>query len=252
MYMPITSISQEPETAIKEQAPIREVMDVYLPDIPDGISRRNGMIYVLTGSGGSGKTSLLLSQFKKGGAYRKKFHNLYYFVPSASFASVDKHPFKNHDKVFHELTADGLYELHDNLMELKEKNTEEEKSPEYNCVIIDDFASSLKDKDIVRALNKLLIKARHINTSFIFTLQSIMYFPKILRRQITYATIFRPRNSQEWSIINEELLQMKDIDAKKVFDFVFDEPYTHLDIDAFENKIYKNFHLLNITNSDDL
>jgi hypothetical protein len=93
----------------------------------------------------------------------------------------------------------------------------------------------------------MLIKARHLNTSFIFTLQSYVYMPKILRRQLTSATIFRPRNSEEWSVIREEILQMKEDDAKKIFDYVFDEPYQHLDVDTFENKYYKNFNLLNIT-----
>ena len=60
-------------------------------------------------------------------------------------------------------------------------------------MIIDDQADSLKDKDIQRVLNKMLIKARHISTAFIFTLQSYYYFPKILRKQITNITIFKPK-----------------------------------------------------------
>ena len=84
---------------------------------------------------------------------------------------------------------------------------EEDDEPEYSLVLIDDFANDLKDKGIQKMLNSMLIKARHLNCGFIFTLQSIMYMPKILRRQITYATIFKPRNSEEWSVIREELLQ---------------------------------------------
>jgi Cdc6-like AAA superfamily ATPase len=44
--------------------PIKEKMDIYIPDVPEGLSRRNGMVYCLVGSGGSGKTSLLLNMFK--------------------------------------------------------------------------------------------------------------------------------------------------------------------------------------------
>jgi hypothetical protein len=248
--MTILSISEEKNTEMKEQKPIKEVMDIYVPEVPDGISRRNGMIYLLVGSGGSGKSSLLLGQFKKGGAYHKKFHNLYYFVPSASFASVQKHPFEKHERVYHEMTADGLAELHDELLERKDKNIEEEEPAEYNMVVFDDFANDLKDKSIVRALNKMLIKARHLNTSFVFTLQSYLYMPKILRKQITYATIFKPRNSEEWETIRREILQMKEDDAKKLFDYVFNEPYQHLDVDAFENKFYKNYNLLTLKTND--
>lgn len=250
--MTITSISEEQDTAVKQMPPIKEVMDIYVDGIPEGISRRNGMIYLLVGSGGSGKTSLLLSQFRKGGAYRKKFDNLYYFCPSASFASVQNHPFKNHDKVYHSLTSDALYELLDTLVEKKEQAEKDETKPEYSMVIIDDHANDLKDKDIVRALNALLIKARHLNCSFVFTLQSYLYMPKILRKQITFASIFKPRNSEEWDTIRREILQMSEQDAKKVFEYIFNEPYQHLDVDAFEGKFYHNFRLLHITNSSDL
>jgi hypothetical protein len=108
----------------------------------------------------------------------------------------------------------------------------------------------LKDKNILKMLNKMLIKARHLNTGFIFTLQSFLYMPRILRKQVTYATIFRPRTRAEWQTINEEILQREDKDAKKIFDYVFNEPYTHLDIDAFENRMYKNFNELQITDTD--
>lgn len=250
--MPITSITETPNTEIKPQKPVKERMDIYIEGIPEGISRRNGMIYLLVGAGGSGKTSLMLSQFKKGGAYHKKYHHLYYFCPSASFHSVDKHPFEKHDKVYHELTYDALSQLHDELLDRKDKNTEDEEPPEYNLVIVDDMANDLKDKNILKMLNKMLIKARHLNTGFIFTLQSYLYMPRILRKQVTYASVFRPRTRAEWQTINEEILQKDDKDAKKVFDYVFDAPYTHLDIDTFENRLYKNFNELNITDTDTL
>jgi len=250
--MTIISITETENTDLKKQKPIKEVMDIYIDGVPEGISRRNGGIFLLVGSGGSGKSSLMLGQFRKGGAYHKKFHNLYLFVPSASFESVANHPFKKHDKVYHELTADGLYELHDELLDRKNDNIENDEPAEYNCVIIDDFANDLKDKNIVRALNKMLIKARHLNCTFIFTLQSYLYMPKILRKQITFATIFKPRNSEEWDTIRKEILQMKEEDARKLYDYIFDEPYMHLDVDAFDNKFYKNFNYLNITRNDSI
>jgi hypothetical protein len=101
------------------------------------------------------------------------------------------------------------------------------------------MADALKDKNI--------IKARHIQTAFIFTLQSYYYFPKILRKQITNITIFKPKNSEEWNSIAKELLLMNQEDGLVLYEHVFDEPYTHLDIDTISNLLYKNFNLLNIT-----
>ena len=249
--MPIVDIKEEVNASIKSTKPVKEKMDKYVKDIPDGISRRNGMIYLLVGSGGSGKTSLLLNQFRKGGSYHRKFHNLYLFTPSISFLSVEKHPFEKHDKIYHELTRDNLEELYEELKERKEEYDDDgDEEMEYNCVIIDDFASSLKEKDIQKLLNIMLIKARHLNTCFIFTLQSYLYFPKMLRKQTTYATIFKPKNKEEWNTVNQELIQMKEDDARKIYDYVFAQEYSHLDIDTIENKLYRNFNPLLITNND--
>jgi hypothetical protein len=243
--MPL-DISEVPNDKFKDPKPVRESMDKYIPDIVEGISRRNGMIYLMIGSGGSGKTSLLLNQFRRGGAYHRKFHHLYLFTPAISFQSVVNHPFEKHEKVINELTRDNLEELYDELKSRKEDREEDDEN-EYNCVIIDDMASSLKEKDVQRLLNTMLIKARHLNTCFIFTLQSYLYMPKMLRKQTTFATIFKPKNREEWKSLNQELLQMKEDDAKNLYDYIYNKEYSHLDIDTIENKMYRNFNLLEIT-----
>jgi hypothetical protein len=257
-----------------KQKPIKENHDVNIPDIKDqNISMRNGMIYTLCGSGGSGKTSLLLNMFKNKLQYRNKFHNIYYFCPISSFLSVVKHPFENHDKVYHELTVDALEYIYNELVAKKEKEeevrnkikekkkgikkggildvenddeTDEENDIEYSCCIIDDFADTLKDISIQRQLNKMLIKARHIRCSFIFTLQSFYLFPKILRKQITYTTIFQCKNIAEWYSITSELLNYNKDDALKLYNYVFNEAYNHMDLNTVDNRLYKNFNLLEI------
>ena len=70
----------------KNQTPIKEKMDIYIPKITaDNIPKRNGSIYVLCGSGGSGKTSLMLNMFKTKLLYLKKFHNIFIFVLQLRF-----------------------------------------------------------------------------------------------------------------------------------------------------------------------
>jgi hypothetical protein len=227
----------------KKITPVKEVMNIKIPDIIDGIPNRNGFIWILTGSGGSGKTSLLLNFFKRKELYRSKFHNIFYICPMSSFLSVQKHPFSNHDKVYHELTVEVLEGIYNLLCEMKESEEEEQ---EYNCVIIDDFASSLKENDVQKTLNKMLIKARHLNCAFIFCLQNYFYYPKSLRKQITNITMFKSKNVEESYTIFHELLNMNKEDALKLYNYVFAEPYAHLDIDTVDNKIYKNFNLLEI------
>ena len=63
--MTILNITEIINKNIPKQKAIKEAMDIYIEGIVDGLSRRNGMIYALCGSGGSGKTNLLLSFFKK-------------------------------------------------------------------------------------------------------------------------------------------------------------------------------------------
>lgn len=264
--MPITDIVEVPNPTATSFRQIKEVQDIYVPDITNlNISRRNGMIYALTGSGGSGKTNLLLNMFKSKKCYRNKFHHIYYFCPAASFSSLEKHPFENHEQVFHELSIQNLENIYNELIffkkgkkdEKKEKTegkydgdideaeeSEEEEEVQYSCVIIDDYADQLKDKAIQQQLNKMLIKARHLCCGFIFTLQSYFYLPKILRKQLTYISIFRSKNIEEWYSIANELMNLKKDDALKLYDYVFDKPYTHLDIDNTNFTIYKNFNLL--------
>jgi len=227
------------------------------------------MIYCLTGSGGSGKTNLLLLSFKSKNMYRNKFHNNYYICPSSSFSSVEKHPFEKHDKVYHELTVELLNNIYNELIAKKEEATkekekdkkevfegeeeeeeesEDEKEIEYSCIVIDDMASTLKENDISLMLNKMIIKARHLCCSFIFTLQSYYYFPKILRKQITYVTIFKSKNVEEWNSIAKELLNMNKEDALTVYNYVFNAPYNHIDIDLVTNTYYKNYNELFLQN----
>jgi hypothetical protein len=125
-------------------------------------------------------------------------------------------------------------------------DSDEEKELEYSCIIIDDFANNLKDKDLLKQLNKMVIKARHILCSFIFTSQSFYYMQKIIRKQLTYTTIFQPKNIDEWNSIAKELMNMNKDDALTLYNYVFDAPYNHIDIDLVLNKYYKNFNLLEI------
>ena len=274
--MPIIEINEITNPLRTKIKPIKEKQEIIIPNIIDqNISQRNGMIYCLTGSGGSGKTSLMLNLFKNKNYYRSRFNNIYYFCPLSSFLSVEKHPFDGHDKLYHELTIGALETIYQELIAMREsyeeylekkkkkkkggnkkqqlesdtddeEESDEETEIQYNCIVIDDYADVLKDKSIMMQLNKMLIKARHLCTSFIFTLQSFYYFPKILRKQLSYVTIFKPKNIEEWYSITKELFNMNKDDALKIYNYVFNEAYAHIDIDLVSNIYYKNFNKLEL------
>ena len=251
-------IKEIPNKNIPKFEPIKEIMNIQIPDIIDGVPNRNGFIWVLSGSGGSGKSSMLLNFFKSKRLYKMKFTNIFYICPQSSYLSVSNHPFEKHDqtRIFHELNSDVLDEIYSELKEIKKENADyvemlangevEEGDYQYNCVIIDDFADALKDNEIQKKLNQMLIKARHLSCAFIFTLQSYYYFPKMLRKQITNISIFKPKNTEEWNSITKEILHMNKEDGAKLYDYVYSEPYSHLDIDTLSDTLYKNFNLLEI------
>jgi hypothetical protein len=93
-----------------------------------------------------------------------------------------------------------------------DEDADEDEGPppplEYSCSIIDNFADALKDEEIERVLAKMIIKVRHLCCSVIFTLQSYLYMPKKLRKQVTNISIFRPNNVQEWDSVGREVLSL--------------------------------------------
>lgn len=233
---------------LPKMKPVVEKMDLIIPGIPEGVPRYNGGVWVISGSGGSGKSSMALSFFRSKKLYRNKFDHIWYVCPMSSMLSVVKHPFAEHDKVYHELTAELLTEIYQRLNEIKEEN-EKDGEQEYSCLFIDDMADALKDKHIQRALNRILIKARHLKVMIIICCQAWKYFPLQLRRQITNVSIFKPKNKDEWDTIAREMLMIKKENWEQFHNYIFNELFAHLDIDTKTGNLYKNFNLLDIRNT---
>ena len=238
-------------TEIKNDLPktkaLKEIMEIHVPNIDKNLPSKNGSIYAIIGAPGSGKSNLLFSTlFKNLQYYRSKFDNLYLITPESSFLSLQKHPFKDHNKVFHELDKATLEVIFDEILEYKKQALEDDRPIEHSCIIIDDFADGLKDKDIIMSLKKLLIKSRHINCFFIFTLQAYNLFPLVLRKLITNITLFKPKNNVETESIRAELLHMGRDEFQELTNFIYDEPYNHLDYDTNTMELRKNYNLLEI------
>ena len=237
----------ELDSKLNIKSGIKEKMNINIENINENLPHRNGFVYAIVGSGGSGKSSMLLSMFKSTKFYRKKFDNIYMFTPRSSYLSVEKHPFEEHQNVYHELTIKKLESIYNELNELKEFSFNSNSPIENSIIIIDDFANELKNHDLIIFLNKMIIKARHLSCCFIFTLQNYFLLPLTIRKQITNATIFKSKNKKEWETISDELINMNKEDTLELYKYLFSEPYSHLDIDTLNNKIYKNFNLLEIS-----
>ena len=224
--------------------PVKEIMSIYIDGINPNIPNRNGFIYALIGSPGSGKSSLLLSLFRSRNYYKNKFNHIYLITPESSYLSVKDHPFENHAKVYHELNSYTLENIYNELVEIKKECLESNYEIEHACVIIDDYASDLKDKELIKALKQLLIKSRHIGCSFIFTLQAYNLFPLVLRKLLTNISLFKPKNKIELDSVRRELINLNEEDTIELMNFVFDNEYNHLDVDTNTNILRKNFNKL--------
>lgn len=273
--MTITRINEIENKTLPKTTPIKEIMEIYIPNITvDNIPKTNGFIYLCVGSGGSGKSSMVLNFFRKN-VYRGKFDNIFYFCPEVSYSSARNHPFKKDtDNLFisHDLTPESLNTIY-NLLDVKKKkyveyqekkkqkikekpeayfedeeDKEEEEPPEleYSCLFIDDFADIFKNNEFFPILNKIFIKTRHLCLAVIITLQELKYFPLKLRKQITNISIFKPKNYEDWEDIAKEYFNLNKQDTLTLYDYVFDEPYNHLDVQTNmgSNKYFKNWNLL--------
>ena len=240
--MKITEIDNE----LPKIKPVKEIMNIYIDGIDPNLPNRNGFIYALIGSPGTGKSSLLLRLFRDRNYYKKKFNNLYLITPENSFTSVVNHPFKNHSKVYHDLNEDVLENIYEELMELKRDCLDDGYDMETSCLIIDDFANDLKDKQIIKILKRILTKSRHIGCSIIFTLQAYNLFPLVLRKMLTNITLFKPKNRAELDSVRKELINLNEEKTLELMNYIFDEEYNHLDVDCTDNSIRKNFKLLEI------
>ena len=225
-------------------SPVKEIMSIYIDKINPNIPNRNGFIYALIGSPGSGKSSLLLSLFRSKNYYKNKFNHIYLITPESSFLSVENHPFKDHAKVYHDLNSNTLENIYNELVEIKKECIDNNYEIEHSCIIVDDFASELKDNELIRALKQLLIKSRHIGCSFIFTLQAYNLFPLVLRKLLTNISLFKPKNKIELESVRRELINLNEQDTTELMNYIFSEEYSHLDIDTNTNILRKNFNKL--------
>jgi len=195
---------------------------------------------VVTGKAGSGKSSFFINSIRSlkqpYRVYRKIFNHIDIFIPKTSFASVEE-LFKGHnsEKIHHELDGEDLIELHEKIQE----RAEEEES---TLLIIDDFSSSLKDKDIEKELFRLASNRRHLRLSIMIIQHNLLSIQPRLRKLATHLTLFKTTNLKEKEAI-QEILQLNKDEQKELYDFVFpsSEKYNFLFVDLDEGKdgLYK-------------
>jgi hypothetical protein len=188
----------------------------------------------ITGSAGSGKTSMLVNLLTSPQAYKKAFHAVHCIIPAHSVASLKKNIFAKHPRMHDELNFVTLDRIYEQVM----RDGEEKMN---SLLIMDDVTASLKNLDVQMLLKKLIYNRRHYRLSIICLVQSYNAMPLAIRKTISHLACYKPRNKKEMAAIWEELIFLDKETGEALQRFVFDKPYSFLFACADTNELYKKF-----------
>jgi len=220
--------------------PAKQSIDNKL-DVPPPFPDRCSVIFV-SGGMGTGKSTFIANLFKATGKnriYRKVFESVMYATPKEVFDSEEDHAFKNHPKVYHDLTQDTFNKISEQAIATKNDDGN-------SCLVIDDFSEQLKNKQTEYNLRKLINKHRHLKLNIIISALNQKALAKTLRALIDVVILFKPKSMVETENFSQEVFGLTKDEAKALFDFVFDAPYNFLMYNARTHTFYKNFNRLKL------
>jgi DNA replication protein DnaC len=194
---------------------------------------------IICGRMGQGKTSLLTALLKK--VFKKCFETIYVFMPSNSRESIDNDIYGKNlppEQLFDTLTPENLSQVYEEIQDhSKEK---------YNSlIIIDDFQAALKDPTIIKTLQKIITKMRHLRTTIFLLQQNFQALAKPLRELTSNLIVFNLGKSQLEKIF--EVIQLHKDKYQQIIDICFQDPHDWILINLHKSRnIYKMFDLLEI------
>lgn len=217
--------------------------------IPEPLPSQN-FFMTFIGKPRSGKTSTaiaLLSQTnnkRKGtkAIYRGVFDNIIVVCPATSLSSLRNNIFEDLDqnKIFHDLDLDNLDRIYQMIQQYRDDD-------EQTLLYIDDMASSLKDKQLLKLFNKLICNRRHLKVSCIFISQYLNSIPLSNRKLISHIFLWKCNNKKEYTNIYEELMPMERNTFEQLIKFSFRDSHDFLFMDVDNGVFYRNFNKLNIS-----
>jgi hypothetical protein len=163
-------------------------------------------------------------------------------MPSSSRQSIDNDIYGKNlppEQLYDDLTVDILNDIYTKLQE----NTEEGNN---TLLIIDDFQQRLKEPDISKALERIIIKTRHLRTTTFYLVQNFQKVPKSIRELSQNLILFNLGKSSLLRIF-EEVMQMTKEKYEEIINLCFQEPHDWLLINLHRSKnIYRNWDLVEV------
>jgi GTPase SAR1 family protein len=190
---------------------------------------------IICGLPGAGKTSLITNFIKT--IFKKCFERIVVFMPAGSRASIENDIYAKQlppGDLYDDLTAEDLDEEIERFKESAEEG-------ENTLLLIDDFQSILKDKEIQKRLQTIVTRMRHMRVSIFILQQNFQKLPKFLRELVTNVIVFNIGKSQLNKLF-EETVQLDKDKFQNLIDLVFvnKNDYMIINVNGRRN-IYKGF-----------
>ena len=200
---------------------------------------------VFCGASRSGKSSLMTSLLMISSMYKRVFHNVLLCIPEHSFTSMSTkdNPFigLDEDKIFHDFDYDTL----DLILHQIEYYAEQHED---TLLIIDDYASELKNPKLLRLLCKMVNNRRHERLSIWMSVQTYRSIPLSNRRTINYLVLFKMKNKAETKAVFDEMGgSLTKEQFNEMLKFVYDKPHEYLVCNRDHDEWWKGFNRLVIT-----
>ena len=193
---------------------------------------------VICGKMGSGKTSWITNLVKCD--FKKVFETIILIMPVSSRQSIDDDIYGKNlppDQLYDDLTVEILNEIYEKLNE----NTKEKFN---SLLIIDDFQTALKNPDIAKGLERIVIKTRHLRVTSFYLVQNFLKVPKPLR-QLAQNVILFNIGKQQLEQVFDEIIQIKKEKYTEIIEVCFKEPHDFILVNLHKSKnIYRNFDLV--------
>jgi len=195
---------------------------------------------IIVGKMGQGKTSLITNLVKK--VFKGVFHHIFVFIPHNSRVSIDNDIYGQYipdDCLYDTLTEENLLEVYDKLQENSDND-------EYSLLIIDDFQAQLKDPEIIKVLQKIITKQRHLRATTFLLQQNFQALVKPLRELVSNVITYNVGKSQLTKMF-DEIVQLEKDKYQELIDLAFQDPHDWILININGNRnIYRMFDKIDL------
>ena len=148
------------------------------------------------------------------------------------------------EKIYHEFNYEILERIFNQVVQYA---AEEEDT----LLLIDDFASELKNGDVLKLLNSLINNRRHLRLSVIMSVQTNKSIPLSNRKTINILVLFKCTNKAEIKSIWEEMSFLSKDTFFDLLMYVFQKPFDYLVLDRDNNEYYRRWNKIEVYSNNE-